>query len=90
MFTPRQTATAVFLPPVLWRLFAGWAAALDRIGARWAPTFAGVHILEAEKQIYAVPLNAVLRPARQAVGAVRPAVDGIGQSTLTAPARRRD
>ncbi|MDX2144079.1 MAG: class I SAM-dependent methyltransferase [Rhodospirillaceae bacterium] len=83
MFTPRQTATAVFLPPVMWRLFAGWAAALDRIGARWAPTFAGVHIVEAEKQIYAVPLNALLKPARSTVGAVRPAVDGIGQSSTS-------
>jgi SAM-dependent methyltransferase len=81
MFTPRQAATAVFLPPVLWRMFAGWAATLDRVGARWAPTFAGVHIVEAEKQIYAVPLNSLLQPLPQTAAAVRPAADGIGRAT---------
>jgi SAM-dependent methyltransferase len=80
MFTPRQTATAVFLPPMGWRLFAGWAAALDRLGTRWAPTFAGVHIVETEKQIYAVPLNALLKPLPAAVPLARPAADGIGRA----------
>ncbi|MBL8630257.1 MAG: methyltransferase domain-containing protein [Rhodospirillaceae bacterium] len=74
MFAPRQTAKALFLPPMFWRLFSGWAAAFDRLGNRWFPTFAGVHIVEAEKQIYATPL--VGTPAvRKAAAVARPAAN---------------
>ena len=70
LFAPVATTTALFLPPIWWRPFAAWAAPLDDFGARWFPTFAGVVIVEAEKQIYAVPLDAV--PARAARAMTRP------------------
>ncbi|MBL8642503.1 MAG: methyltransferase domain-containing protein [Rhodospirillaceae bacterium] len=77
LFAPRQTARALFLPPAVWRLFAGAAGALDRLGNRWFPTFAGVHIVEAEKQIYAIPFQGLPAERRASVVA-RPAAGGLG------------
>jgi len=62
LFVPLQTTTALFVPPVWWRMFRPWAVTLEDLGARWFPTFAGALIVEAEKQIYAAPFDAV--PAR--------------------------
>lgn len=73
MFVPLQTVRALFMPPMLWRVFGRWAAALDRVGGRWFPTLAGVHIIEAEKQIYAVPWDAAPAVAAKRASAVRPA-----------------
>jgi SAM-dependent methyltransferase len=70
LFVPTQNATALFLPPVWWRPFRSWATTLDDIGARWFPTFAGVVMIEAEKQIYAAPFDALPAQARRAL--VRP------------------
>src|SRR5439155_12427162 len=64
LFVPLTTATTLFVPPVWWRLFGSWAMAFDNLGARWFPTFAGVLIVEAEKQLYAAPF--VTAPARAA------------------------
>src|SRR5438132_1269618 len=47
------------------------AAAWERIGRRWFPTFAGVVLVEATKQIYAKP-NAVRVPRRRLVYAPAP------------------
>ncbi len=80
MFAPRQTSQALFMPPVLWRWFGSWAAALDRAGSRWFPTIAGVHIVEAEKQIYAMPWDALPATAKQRVAAAKPATNSLGQN----------
>jgi SAM-dependent methyltransferase len=53
LFTPVQSASALFLPPQALVLLARWARDLDSIGERWASTFAGVVMVEAAKQIYA-------------------------------------
>lgn len=71
LFAPLASTTALFMPPIWWRLFAGWAAALEDLGARLFPTVAGVLVIEAEKQIYAVPFDAV--PARRARVLAQPA-----------------
>ncbi len=68
MFVPLQTAGILFIPPIWWRLFGSWALMLERFGARWFPTFAGLLVVEAEKQIYAAPFDGV--PARLARGRV--------------------
>lgn len=86
MFAPRQTAKALFMPPVLWRLFGSWAAALDRFGSRWFPTLTGVHIVEAEKQIYAVPFDAAPVAARKRIVAAKPLASR-SSSERTPPAR---
>ncbi len=64
LFIPLQSTTALFLPPLWARLFGPWAGTLEALGARWFPTFAGVLIVEAEKQIYAAPFDGVAAPAR--------------------------
>lgn len=57
MFVPCETATALFVPPVGWRLFAGFAVTLENLGVRWFPTFGGALVVEAEKQLYATPFT---------------------------------
>jgi SAM-dependent methyltransferase len=51
-FTPIQASRALFIPPLRWRALLRTAAAWERIGTRLFPTFAGVVIVEAGKQIY--------------------------------------
>jgi SAM-dependent methyltransferase len=76
LFAPRQVLKALFMPPMFWRLFARWAPGLDRLGNRWFPTFAGVHIVEAEKQIYAMPL--IGTPAEKKAAIVpKPVANGL-------------
>ncbi len=95
LFAPRQSAKALFMPPLVWKLFGRWAAALDRVGNRWFPTLAGVHIVEAEKQIYAVPWDASPAVAKKRAVAATPAANGLrkttgislGASEQTPPAR---
>src|SRR6476660_353484 len=49
-FTPVGTGTALFIPPARKRMILRSAAAWERIGKRWFPTFAGVVLVEATKQ----------------------------------------
>ncbi len=53
LFTPTRTARALFAPPSASRMVIASAPALEEIGVRWFPTFAGVLVIEAAKQIYA-------------------------------------
>jgi SAM-dependent methyltransferase len=60
LFVPRESATALFVPPLRSRVILRTALAWERVGLRWAQHFAGVLLMVAEKQIYAAPLE----PAR--------------------------
>jgi len=71
LFTPVGTDTALFIPPVRSRMMLRSAPAWERIGARWFPTFAGLVLIEAKKQIYAKPA-AARAPRRQLVYAPAP------------------
>ena len=53
MFTPVSLSGALFLPPTTSRVLLRSAPAIEEVGRRWFQTFAGVHIVEATKQIYA-------------------------------------
>ncbi len=66
LFTPVGSDTALYIPPVRKRMILRSASAWERIGKRWFPTFAGVVLIEATKQIYAKP-NAVRAPRRRLV-----------------------
>jgi SAM-dependent methyltransferase len=66
MFTPVGSDAALFIPPARRRMILRSAAAWERIGRRWFPTFAGVVLVEATKQIYAKPA-AVRAPRRRLV-----------------------
>jgi SAM-dependent methyltransferase len=65
LFTPMETSGALFMPPVKAGMALGAAPAWERVGSRWFPTFAGVILCEASKQIYAAP--AVRKRHRRAV-----------------------
>src|ERR1700676_888834 len=65
-FTPVGSDTALFIPPSTRRMMLRSAPAWERIGKRWVPTFAGVLLVEATKQIYAKPV-AVRAPRRRLV-----------------------
>ncbi|MFQ5775848.1 MAG: methyltransferase domain-containing protein [Kiloniellaceae bacterium] len=57
MFTPTRSARALFVPPTRSRALLHSAPAWERIGNRWFPTFAGVVLVEAGKQLYAPSLH---------------------------------
>jgi SAM-dependent methyltransferase len=65
-FTPVGSDTALFIPPARKRMILRSALAWERIGRRWFPTFAGVVLVEATKQIYAKPTPA--RALRRRLG----------------------
>ncbi len=64
LFTPGRTGRALFVPPSRSRVVLRTAIVWERIGLRWAKTFAGVLLMAAEKQIYAVPAEPALKRAR--------------------------
>ena len=51
-FTPTGWGEALYMPPVARGWFLGSAMAWERTGARLSAPFAGVHIVEATKQVY--------------------------------------
>ena len=53
LFTPYQSEKSLFIPPTRSRMVLSLAPAMEEIGRRWFPAFAGVNIIEATKQIYA-------------------------------------
>ena len=70
-FTPVGSDAALFIPPSTSRMMLRAAPAWERIGRRWFPTFAGVLLVEATKQIYAKPA-AIRAPRRRLVYAPAP------------------
>jgi SAM-dependent methyltransferase len=70
-FTPVGSAAALFMPPARKRMILRAAPAWERLGKRWFPTFAGVVLAEATKQIYAKPTLA-RAPRRRLVYATAP------------------
>jgi SAM-dependent methyltransferase len=64
LFAPRRIGHALFVPPNRSRVMLRTAMVWERIGLRWAKTFAGVLLMAAEKQIYAVPAEPALKRAR--------------------------
>ena len=70
-FTPVGSDAALFIPPAQKRMMLRSALAWERIGKRWFPTFAGVVLVEATKQIYAKPAPA-RAPRRHLVYAPAP------------------
>ena len=53
MYTPLQSATALYMPPFRSRVVLRSAPAWEQMGTRCFQTFAGVLLVEAAKQIYA-------------------------------------
>jgi SAM-dependent methyltransferase len=62
MFRVQRRDTALFLPPVDWRLVQRGARLWERSGRRFLPRLAGVTITEAEKDMFAaLPVGAQAR-----------------------------
>jgi SAM-dependent methyltransferase len=64
LFVPERTAKALYIPPLSSRFMLATASAWENLGDRWFSTFAGVTIVEAVKQIYAIS-GAREAPARR-------------------------
>jgi SAM-dependent methyltransferase len=68
LFTPVDSGRALYIPPSRWRFVLTSAPAMERIGHRLFPTFSGVLLIEAIKQIYAAaPTATVARKRRRLV-----------------------
>ena len=69
-FTPTGWGEALYVPPISRSLFLRSATAWERTGATLSAPFAGVHIVEATKQVYrAIPAR---REKRRFVPALKP------------------
>lgn len=65
LFTPVEATRALYIPPSRWRFVLSSAPAMERIGRRLFPTFSGVLLIEAIKQIYAAAPKASAVPSRR-------------------------
>ncbi|MEQ8602187.1 MAG: methyltransferase domain-containing protein [Marivibrio sp.] len=65
-FDPTHASRALYIPPARWSWLLHAAPAWERIGRKGFATLGGVHLVEAQKQIYAAT------PARQARRVMRP------------------
>ena len=54
LFSPQQWGHALFVPPFDWRFLVRSAPAWERVGLRLSPGFAGVLMVEAVKEVYAL------------------------------------
>lgn len=67
MFTPTRSSRALYIPPLRTRALLRSAPAWERIGSRWFPTFGGVVLVEAGKQLYASNLQAERKRFRRPI-----------------------
>jgi SAM-dependent methyltransferase len=81
LFTPIFWAEALHTPPLRRRLFLNWSNAIERIGSVTGLPFAGVHIVEATKQLYR-PVG-IRRVARRHTIALQPALAPSVHHTVT-------
>lgn len=74
MFTPENWGSALHLPPLLLPFLSARAGGRELFGGKLLPRLAGVHLVEARKQIYApVPAIEVTVRRRQRSTVLRPA-----------------
>ncbi len=83
MFVPERETCALFMPPVQSRFLLTGAGAWETVGERWFRAFAGVHMIEASKQIYA---NAAREKRKARRGLLAPAA----QPAFSRAAERRE
>lgn len=68
-FSPMNWTQALFMPPSERSFVVGSATAWERIGSRVSPAFSGVIVVEAMKQVYALPKG---KRARRMLPRLRP------------------
>jgi len=68
MLSPEDWGYALFMPPFSWRILLKWPLFWERLGLVLWPTFSGVIMVEATKQVYAaVPARETSRVRRRIV-----------------------
>jgi SAM-dependent methyltransferase len=78
MFQPEGWHYALYMPPFNWRILTRWPVLWERLGLILWPTFSGVILVEATKQVYAaMPARETERKMRRRIvpipaGAVTP------------------
>ncbi len=65
MFSPLRSASALYVPPSDSRTMLRFAGAWEGFGSRWGLPFAGVLLVEANKQVYAANAERVALSARE-------------------------
>ncbi|MDA1101432.1 MAG: methyltransferase domain-containing protein [Proteobacteria bacterium] len=70
LFQPGRRASALYMPPMSSRMLLRTAGAWETLGRNWGHAFAGVLLMEADKQIYAVSAN---QPRRRPIALPLPA-----------------
>jgi len=68
MFSPEEWEYALYMPPFAWRILLRWPRFWERLGLILWPTFSGVIVVEATKQVYAaVPVREMSRKMRRRI-----------------------
>jgi SAM-dependent methyltransferase len=68
MFTPEDWEYALYMPPFNWRILLKWPLFWERLGLVLWPTFSGVVMVEATKQVYAaIPARETSKARRRIV-----------------------
>jgi SAM-dependent methyltransferase len=80
MFTFGDVHGALYFPPSGARMNLRLAQFLENLGEKWWPRFSGVRIIEAEKQVYAIPQETSRKKKRRPV--IAPAARPIGASSI--------
>ncbi|MBK19393.1 MAG: methyltransferase type 11 [Rhodospirillaceae bacterium] len=81
LFTPIQTERALYMPPSQSRVMLASSRAWEEVGSRLFPTFSGVLIVEAGKQIYAASADSAKAPRRRRYTAPVPGAHRSNQET---------
>lgn len=76
LFIPEQEERALFFPPSSRAFWRSTAPMWERLGDRWCGAFAGVHLIEAAKQLYA-PAGKRARTKAYAPQRAKPAPAGL-------------
>ena len=68
LFSPEEWEYALYMPPFNWRVLLRWPVFWERLGLVLWPTFSGVILVEATKQVNAaVPARAVERKVKRRI-----------------------
>jgi SAM-dependent methyltransferase len=89
LFVPRESASALFVPPLRSRVVLRTALAWERVGLRWAKHFAGLLLMLAEKQIYAAPFEPAVAKRRVRAYVPVPRVLAAAERVQALPKRPR-
>ena len=73
LFLPGERISALYVPPLRSHMLLRTAGAWENLGHRLGNTFAGVLLMEADKQIYAVPTMKMRRRQRRPISLPLPA-----------------